>query len=118
KANNAKASQNYRRLAEYGLRRFIYESLEYRSIDSWKYYNDRVSLLKNNVPGGYFSIFHEITGLVVDLITAGLLVDHKTLPDISVGIAWAKHWSENNLEESFGPRVPYEHNYPSYYPQA
>ena len=54
----------------------------------------------------------------MDLINADLSVNDKTLPDISVGISWGKFWTENRLEEQFGPRIKYEHNYPAYYRQA
>ncbi|MGV7206160.1 hypothetical protein, partial [Xanthomonas citri] len=99
-------------------RKFIYESLNYTPADKWKYHNDRVSILKDSAPPGYFTIFKEITGLVVDLIQADLTVNHKTVPDISVGLAWSKYWSENNLEKKYGKRTHYEHNYPDYYPQS
>jgi len=56
--------------------------------------------------------------LAVDLINANLTVNDKTLPDISVGLAWGKFWTDNGLEAKFGPRIKYEHNYPDYYPQA
>jgi hypothetical protein len=115
---SAVALKNYRRFAAYGLQQFIYESLDYTPSDKWKYHHDRVSLLKDSAPVGYFTIFQEITGLVVDLITADLTVNHKTVPDISVGIAWGKYWNENELDEKLAPRIPYEHNYPGYYPQA
>jgi hypothetical protein len=118
KADSSIALENYRRFAAYGLRTFIYDALQYVPGDKWKYYNDRVSLLKDSSPIGYFTIFKETTGLIVDLISADLTVNDKTLPDISVGQAWAAHWKENNLESSFGARIPYEHNYPDYYPQA
>lgn len=118
KADSAMALENYRRFAAYGLRTFIYDSLKYVPSDKWKYYNDRVSLLKDSAPVGYFTIFKETTGLIVDLISADLTVNDKTLPDISVGQAWAKHWKDNDLEAAFGARIPYEHNYPDYYPQA
>ncbi|WP_338678959.1 hypothetical protein OPV09_17670 [Janthinobacterium sp. TB1-E2] len=118
KADSATALENYRRFAAFGLRTFIYDALHYVPSDKWKYYNDRVSLLKDSAPVGYFTIFKETTGLVVDLISADLTVNDKTLPDISVGLAWAKYWKENNLEGSFGQRILYEHNYPDYYPQA
>ncbi|WP_240651662.1 hypothetical protein [Serratia microhaemolytica] len=118
KADSTKALANYRRFAALGLRRFIYEALEYTPGDKWKYHNDRVSLLRNSAPTGHFTIFHEITGLIVDLIEADLTINHKTIPDISVGIAWGKYWSEQNLEAQFGSRIPYEHNYPNYYPQS
>lgn len=118
KADSKTALENYRRFAAFGLRRFIYDALEYNPGDKWKYHHDRVSILKESVPVGYFTVFQEITGLVVDLITADLTVNHKTVPDISVGLAWGKYWKENNLESNYGPRIQYEHNYPNYYPQA
>lgn len=118
KTDNSLALGNYRKFAAFGLRRFIYESLDYTPGDKWKYHHDRVSLLKDSAPSGYFTVFQEITGLVVDLITADLTVNHKTVPDISVGIAWSKYWNENELENKFGARIAYEHNYPNYYPQS
>ncbi|MGX9217228.1 hypothetical protein ACWV27_02270 [Massilia varians] len=118
KAGNTTAVENYRRFAAFGLRKFIYEALNYTPADSWQFYHDRVSLLKGSAPVGHFTIFQEITGLVVDLISSGLTVNHKTIPDISVGMAWGKYWTSGNLESQFGPRTLYEHNYPSYYPQA
>lgn len=118
KADSATAVENYRRFAAYGIRKFIYEALDYTPADSWKFYHDRVSLLKDTTPPGHFTIFQEITGLVVDLISSGLTVNHKTIPDISVGQAWGKHWTASNLAAQYGDRTTYEHNYPSYYPQA
>ena len=118
KADSSTALENYRKFAAFGLRTFIYDALHYVPSDKWKYYNDRVSLLKDSAPSGFFTIFKETTGLVVDLISADLTVNDKTLPDISVGIAWAKHWKDNNLESLYGERILYEHNYPDYYPQA
>lgn len=118
KADSTTALQNYRKFAAYGLQKFIYEALEYTPGDKWKYHHDRVSLLKSSAPIGHFTIFQEITGLIVDLISADLTVNHKTIPDISVGLTWSNYWTANNLEEKFGPRTEYEHNYPSYYPQS
>lgn len=112
------ALANYRKFAAYGLRSFIYDALEYIPEDKWKYYHDRVSLLKDSAPLGHFIIFQEVTGLVVDLITNDLTVNSKTIVDGSAGIHWAKHWKENNLESKYGCRIPFPHNYPSYYPQA
>ena len=112
------ALANYRRLSRYGLQKFIYESLQYAPPDKWRYFNDRVSILKDSAPPEHFILFNETTGLAVDLINADLSVNDKTLPDISVGQAWGKFWTANNLEDSFGPRIRYEHNYPPYYPQA
>ena len=113
-----KASDNFRNFARYGLQKFIYESLGYKRFDSWRYYHDRVSLLQDASPEGFFIVFKEISSMVVDLISAGLTVNDKTIPDISVGMAWGKYWFENNLETQFGDRKHYEHNYPSYYSQS
>jgi hypothetical protein len=118
KADSTKAIESYRKFAAYGLQRFIYDSLNYTPADKWKYHHDRVSLLKDSTPAGHFTIFHDITGLVVDLINADLTVNHKTVPDLSVGMAWGKYWTENGLDEIHGPRITWDHNYPDYYPQA
>src|SRR5690606_37228409 len=115
---NEEAINTYRRFATYGLQRFIYDSLNYTPEDKWRYHHDRVSMLQNSAPDGYFTIFKEITGMVVDLINADLAVNHKTLPDISVGSAWARYWKDQDLSLVHGERIEYEHNYPSYYPQA
>jgi len=113
---------NYRKLARKTLRDFIYNSVGYdpekSKIDSWKYYHDRVSILQNKVPDGYFSIFNEIGGMTVDLIINGFSVSDKNIPDISVGQTWASHWKKNNLSSIHGERIEYEHNYPNYYKQS
>lgn len=118
KSPNKQATDNYRSFAALGLRRFIYDSLNYTPGDKWQYHHERVSILNNAAPLGYFIVFNEITGLIVDLITADLTVNHKTIPDISVGQMWAKHWKEFNYGSIFGERVPCQHNYPDRYPQA
>lgn len=118
RAPSQQAIDTYRRFASYGLQRFIYDSLNYTPADKWRYHNDRVSMLSDSAPDGFFTIFREITGMIVDLINADLSVNHKTVPDISVGQHWARFWRENSLSEQFGQRVEYEHNYPEYYPQS
>lgn len=115
---NPTALENYRKLAAYGLQRFIYDALNYVPPDKWKYFADRVSILTDSAPDGYFIIFHEVSGLISDLIAAGLPVNDKTIPDISVGKTWGQHWTANNLDTQYGARIKYEHYYPSYYPQA
>jgi hypothetical protein len=118
RSKNETAIKHYRKFAKFGLQKFIYEALHYIPEDNWKYYNDRVSILKDSSPDGYFIVFNEITGLIVDLINASLTVNHKTIPDISVGLAWGKYWDAQKLNKKFGERTKYEHNYPLYYPQA
>jgi hypothetical protein len=115
---NETALQNYRRFARYGLQRFIYDALQYTPPDKWKYFNDRVSVLASAAPPDHFILFHETTGMVVDLINANLAVNDKTIPDISVGIHWGKYWTANDCDRKFGNRKKYEHSYPSYYPQT
>lgn len=115
---NQAALDNYRRLAAYGLQKFIYDALNYVPADRWRYFHDRVSILKDSAPDGHFIVFNEVTGLITDLITADLPVNDKTVPDISVGLAWGAYWKAQNLDAKFGARKEFEHNYPSYYPQA
>lgn len=118
KGDSKTAINNYRKFAQYGLRTFIYDALEYTPEDKWSYYHDRVSLLKDSAPPGYFIIFQEVTGLTVDLITNDLPVNNKTIVDGSVGAHWATYWKQNEMESQHGERISYEHNYPEYFPQA
>lgn len=112
------AQDNYRKFAHKGFQDFIYSCLSYTPNDKWKYYLDRVSILQNAVPNGYFSVFNEISGIIADLIKAGLTVNHKTIPDISVGRVWSTHWESNDSINNLGDRIRYQHNYPEYYPQS
>lgn len=115
---NEKAITNFRNLARYGLQKFIYDALGYIPEDPWKLFNARVSLLKDSVPVGYFSVFKESTGLVVDLINAGLSVNQHTVPDGSVGTTWGPYWTKNGLAAKYGERIEYLHYYPVEYPQS
>ena len=114
----ATAIASYRNLARFGLQRFIYKALQYDPPDKWRYFNDRVSILRDSAPPRHFILFNETAVLAVDLINADLSVNDKTLPDISVGLSWGKFWNDNGLEERYGQRIKYEHNYPHYYRQA
>lgn len=112
------ALDSFRKLASYGLSKYIYDSLNYQPLDKWVYFNDRVSILNNAVPNGYFSIFHEITGMIADLINLDIVINHHTIPDISVGQTWAKYWKTEVLNRKYGEPCSFLHNYPKYYPQA
>jgi len=120
--NNAIALQNYRTLAGRGFDEFIYAQVGYdpnQAVpDQWKQFHDRVSLTYNSVPAGYFSIFKEIADMIVTLGQAGLHIDDKFVPDISVGRTWSIHWKNNNLASTYGERSNYLHHYPDYFPQA
>jgi hypothetical protein len=114
------ARKNYRTLARSTLRVFIYKALNYnptRAVsDSWQQFHDR--LLLNNAPTGFFSVFKEIADVILSAIKGGLRVDHETVPDISVGSAWARHWKVEKLAETFGERKQHPHLYPDYFPQS
>lgn len=56
--------------------------------------------------------------MIVDLITADLLVNDKTIPDISVGRCWSDFWKASEFDDVHGARCKYDHSYPSYYPQS
>lgn len=115
---NQTAIDNFRNLARFGLQKFIYDALGYAPPDKWKYHHDRVSLVQGAAPDGYFIIFNEVSGLIVDLINADLPVNDKTIPDISVGRCWGDHWTSSEFDAVYGARIEYEHNFPAYYPQS
>lgn len=120
--SNSVALRNYRTLAGEGFEKFVYAQVGYDPSSSvpleWKQFHDRVSLVYNKVPHGYFSVFKEIADMIVTLGQSGLHIDQTFVPDISVGQHWARHWSSNDLDTQFGSRQRYEHNYPEYFPQA
>ena len=53
---------------------------------------------------GYFSVFKETPILLLLSITSSVKAGSDFVPDISVGIAWPKSWSEKELETRYGPR--------------
>ncbi|WP_050027651.1 hypothetical protein [Verrucomicrobium sp. BvORR034] len=116
------ALKNYRLLARSSLRVFIYTQVGYdpnhKIPDVWREFHDRVSAAYNSVPDGCFSVFKEISDMVVTMIQSGVPVNEKTVPDISVGKTWANFWADRCLEKLHGERIRYEHNYPDYFPQA
>jgi hypothetical protein len=118
----SEAKKNYRLLAGKGLRDFIFTQVgydpDYRVPDAWRQFHDRVSLTYNSVPKGYFGIFKEMADMIVTLGQAGIMISSKFVPDISVGLCWSKHWTDNKFDGRYGERVQFEHNYPSYFPQS
>ena len=116
------AKKNFRLLAGQALRDFIYTQVGYDPRNqlpaSWKQFHDRVSLVYNSVPVGFFSVFKEIADMLVTLGQAGLHTDEKFVPDISVGMNWSTYWENRKFDEKYGQRAKYEHNYPDYFPQA
>lgn len=116
------ALNSYRLLARKGLRDFIYAQVGYNpsgSVDvAWQQFHDRVALNYHTVPVGYFSIFKELADMLVTLIRQGVAIGADTIPDISVGIHWGKHWTTSNLDNVWGARRRYEHSFPNYFPQS
>jgi hypothetical protein len=120
RSTHPEALRNYRTLARISLRAYIYQSLGYGRDglpSHWQQYLDRVRV-QPDCPDGHFIVFAEIASMVVTMIKAGVFVNHATVPDISVGQAWAKWWAHQDLEGVFGPRVKTDHLYPDYFPQA
>lgn len=120
--NKQEARKNFRVLAGRALHDFIYAQVGYDPDNSlpevWRTFHDRVSLTFNACPKGYFSVFKELADVIVTLGQAGVHINAKFVPDISVGIGWSKHWEDCQLSEKYGQRRRYQHNYPEYFPQA
>ena len=112
----------FRTLARTTFRTFIYQATGYnpnqKALDSWKHFHDRVDMVLDAVPVGYFSVFREIASMIVPMIRSGIMISDKVVPDISVGKAWSAHWESNGLSFTYGERIKYNHEYPLYYPQS
>ena len=109
------AQRSYRLLARQSLRRFIYTRVGHNDqavfSDSWQHLHDRMVL--NPLPPDYFSIFREITDLLIAVIQAGLALDRHTVPDISVGLRWGRYWADAELDRRYGPRCKHPHRFPA-----
>jgi hypothetical protein len=114
------AIANYRLLGRAGFRLFVYGALGYDPANlvpgPWREFHDR--LATHDLPVGYFSVFKEMSDFILLAIQNGFRLNHKNLPDISVGKAWSAHWQEKGLASRFGERIKHEHNFPDYFPQA
>lgn len=84
----------------------------------WRQFEDRVSLVYDSVPEGYFCTFKESADLFAALIMAGANFGTKMILDISVGLHWANYWRDQGLAEKFGDSAYFPHNYPQYFRQA
>ncbi len=122
RGGDGQALKAYRALARKGFRDFIYAQVGYNpsgAVDvAWQQYQDRVSLVYDNVPAGYFCVFKEIAEMFVTLLQSGAKLGNGFIPDISVGQAWGKHWTADNLDNVYGMRRQFHHNYPDYFPQS
>lgn len=86
--------------------------------DAWQMFQERISLVYDSVPVGYFCIFKETSDLYATMISNGATMGAKMILDISIGGCWGTHWRDNALGERFGDRRLYPHNYPIRYPQS
>lgn len=116
------AVRAFRSLARITFRKFIYDAVGYNpehvELDKWKHFHDRVDLTHDAAPSGYWGVFREISTMIVPMIRAGIVINDRVIPDISVGKAWSEYWNEHRLEDRYGPRTRYDHEYPEYYPQS
>lgn len=116
------AKDNFRVMARMGFRAAIYEAVGYRPsheiADQWRPFHDRLSLMYDKAPDGYFSVFKETAEVSLALGQSGVIPGERLIPDISMGKIWGRHWCDNNLQLKYGARLEYEHSYPEYFPQA
>jgi len=120
--DNSIAVGNFVRLAEYTLKRMIYEKSGYQVnqnvvSSSWDVFQQRI-ISNDNIPIGFFSIFREMADLTVRLINSEFKLDPHSIPDISVGQRWAAYWKANKMATTYGERVLHPHNYPENFPQS
>lgn len=116
------AVRAFRSLARITFRKFIYDAVgyapEHSVIDKWRHFHDRVDMTHDAAPIGYWGVFREIAVMVVPMIRSGIMISDRVVPDISVGRAWSEFWTEHKLDDRYGERKRYDHEYPDYYPQA
>ncbi|WP_145995915.1 hypothetical protein [Acetobacter aceti] len=116
----SEARRNYRLLSGSKLQEMIYSQVGYGDDNSiaLRKWHERIELNHQSAPSGYFSIFNEAHTVIYELIMAGAEIGETMVPDISIGIHWAKHWDRNRLNERFGDRRKFPHRYPDDHPQA
>lgn len=102
---NATAVENYRSISRSGFREFVFKALGYTPSDKWKYVYDRISISNGGAPDSYFTIFGEVSGIVIDLVNADLPLSEKTISDTGVETSWADHWTKSYLDDVYGARI-------------
>ena len=116
------ARDNFRLLAGSKLRELIFSQLGYdpsgkdpRRFEKW---HERIGLNYQSAPKGYFHVFNEAHTIIYELAQAGAPIGEKMVVDISIGQHWSAYWVANTLDDVFGARARYPHNYPNSHPQA
>ncbi len=116
------ARKNFRLLAGSKLKELIYSQVGYDPSgainETLRKWHERIELNHQSAPEGYFSIFNEAHTVIYELIMAGAQIGDKMVPDISIGLHWAKYWDKNDLGSKFGDREKFPHRYPADHPQA
>lgn len=85
---------------------------------AWQIFQERISLVYDSVPAGYFCIFKETADLYATMIIGGAPMGAKMILDLSIGLHWGNRWRDNNFNGVYGDRRSYPHDYPIRYPQA
>ncbi len=85
---------------------------------AWQIFQERIALVYDSVPVGYFCVFKETADLYASMIAGGAPLGAKMILDLSIGIHWSAQWKENGFNDIYGERRTYPHNYPIRYPQA
>ena len=116
KANRTteQAERFYDAMSAVGIRTWMQQQLNWNPVSSLApYWYQRLLLFlkQNKVPAGYFSIFQETITLVGDLEAAGYVLPDNAIPDISIGMCWAKHLRAENINPS-DIAISYPHQYP------
>lgn len=115
------ARTNFRILARSSFKLYVYEQCNYnpnqKANDSWQAFHERL-LLNDNIPFNYFSIFKELSAVILNMIREGCKIDDSTVPDISAGQIWARYWTQNKLDEKYGARYKFPHVYPDTFRQS
>lgn len=117
--DNSIAIENFETAAAFGLRRYIYDRLNFdfeRIKDHcWELLKERI--LYNADPAGFFTTFSESTSIIANFVRHGIVVDERTMVDGSVGSTWGRYWTANALNDQFGERTKIPHQFPESYPQ-
>lgn len=85
---------------------------------AWQIFQERISLVYDSVPVGYFCIFKETADVYATMIAGGAPLGARMILDISIGLAWSSRWRENDFNGVYGERRTYPHSYPIRYPQS
>jgi hypothetical protein len=116
KRTTEQAERFYDAMSAIGIRTWIHQQLGWHSALSLApFWYQRLTLFlkQNKVPVGYFSIFQETIMLVSELETAGYIIPDNAVPDISIGLCWAKHLRSEGVEPN-EVAVVYPHKYPDH----